>query len=730
MNINELLEMMMEKRASDLFVTAGKPPFLRKDTKIIRLDMESTTRESVEEFRQDVLLPDAEATFANTGSFDAGVTFDSGIRFRINFFLQQGMPGLVARLVPNGSLSFEELSLPPVVANLAAKPRGLLLVVGAAGSGKSTTMAAILNHINANFAKHVVTIEDPIEFVHADAMSLITQREVGADTADFADALRNVVRESPDAIFIGEMRDLETMKTAVSAALTGHLVVSTLHTSSVVQSIERIINHYPDTHREQAAYDLALAIEGVVAQRLVPRADGNGMVPAIEILIATPLAKHLIATRSFTELEDVVKRGQEEGMRTFSRALADMAKEGLITIEEGAKAATNSDEFMLLVQGMESGIETFRNDADVETEGVGLSMKRLLHTAVANGASDLLLTANCRPSLRLNGLLTPLDIEEMTPAETKRLLFGVLNSRQREQFEEEREIDFALSVNINRDKDGKTSEPIPYRFRVNGFFQRGNVSVAVRVIPKTVPPPDALGLPHALLQMADAKQGMILVTGPTGHGKSTTLASIVNRINESRACHIITVEDPIEYVHPNKKSVVEQREVYSDTHSFSAALKYVLRQDPDVILVGEMRDTETIAAALTAAETGHLVLATLHTNDAAQSIDRIIDSFPAHQQSQIRIQLAGSLLGIISQRLLPHRNGKDRVAVFEVLVNNHAVKNIIREGKTHLAASIMETGKKDGMITQEKAVGELFKRNLISRAEAKKYIHDSSSRSL
>ncbi|MCK5845050.1 MAG: PilT/PilU family type 4a pilus ATPase [Victivallales bacterium] len=730
MKINELLELMMRERVSDLLVTAGKPPCVRKDTKILRLDLEVCSREEVEEFRRDMLLPDAEAAFSATGSFDAGVTFDSGVRFRINFFLQQGMPGHVARLVPNGSLSFKELLLPPIVAELAEKPRGLVLVVGAAGSGKSTTMAAILNHINANFAKHVVTIEDPIEFVHSDNLSLITQREVGADTANFADALRNVVRESPDAIFIGEMRDLETMKTAVSAALTGHLVVSTLHTSSVVQSIERIINHYPDTHREQAAYDLALALEGIIAQRLVPKADGDGMVPAVETLVATPLAKHFISTRSFTELEDVVKRGQEEGMRTFSRALADMAKDGVITVEEGAKAATNSDEFMLLVQGMESGIETFRSDDDSNDGGAGLNMKRLLHTAVANGASDLILTANCRPTLRLNGVLTPLDIEELSPSETKRLLFGVLNSRQREQFEEGREIDFALSVNINRDKSGKTSDPIPYRFRVNGFFQRGNIAIAVRVIPKTVPPPAELGLPFALLEMADAKQGMILVTGPTGHGKSTTLASIVNRINESRACHIITVEDPIEYVHPNKKSVVEQREVYSDTHSFSSALKYVLRQDPDVILVGEMRDTETIAAALTAAETGHLVLATLHTNDAAQSIDRIIDSFPAHQQSQIRIQLAGSLLGIISQRLLPHRNGKDRVAVFEVMVNNHAVKNIIREGKTHLAASIMETGTKDGMITQEKAVGELYKRNLITRAEAKKYISETSSRSI
>jgi len=695
MSINELLEMMISERVSDLLVTAGKSPCVRKNTKILHLDLEQCSRESVDDFRRSVLLPEAEKAFETTGSFDAGVTFESGVRFRINFFLQQGMPCLVARLVPNGSLSFEELSLPPVIAEFAERPRGLILVVGAAGSGKSTTMAAILNHINANFAKHIVTIEDPIEFTHTDDKSLITQREVGADTANFADAMRNVVRETPDAIFIGEMRDLETMKTAVSAALTGHLVVSTLHTSGVVQTVERVINHFPDTHREQAAYDLALALEGIIAQRLVPRADGKGMIPAIETLVATPLAKHLIATRNFAELEDVMKNGREEGMRTFSRALADMAKEGVITTEEGAKAATNSEEFMLLVQGMESGIETFRSDDDPNSDAVGLNMKRLLHTAVANGASDLILTAHCRPSLRLNGLLTPLDIKELAPADTKRLLFGVLNSKQRAQFEEEREIDFALSVNINRDKSGKTTEPIPYRFRINGFFQRGNVAIAVRVIPKNVPKPAELGLPFALLEMADSKQGMILVTGPTGHGKSTTLASIVNRINESRACHIITVEDPIEYVHPNKKSVVEQREVYSDTKSFSSALKYVLRQDPDVILVGEMRDTETISAALTAAETGHLVLATLHTNDAAQSIDRIIDSFPAHQQSQIRIQLAGSLLGIISQRLLPHRNGKDRVAVFEVMMNNHAVKNIIREGKTHLAASIMETNAKE-----------------------------------
>jgi len=722
MIIHDLLKDMASEKASDLFITAGKQPYLRKNTRIAKLDLPPFSANEIDNFRKNVLLPESEQEFNDSGSFDAGITFKEGLRFRINFFIQQGLPGFVSRLVPSGNLSFAELMLPDIIATFAEKPRGLILVVGAAGSGKSTTMAAMLNHINANFAKHIVTIEDPIEFVHTENQSLITQREVGADTKSFADALKHVVRESPDAIFIGEMRDIETMKIAISAALTGHLVVSTLHTSNIVQSVERIINHFPDNLRSQAASDLALALEGIVAQRLVPRSDGKpGMIPATEIMSATPLARHIISTRNFVELEDVIKRGYEEGMQTFSRALAEMCKNGLITVENGAKIASNSDEFLLLVQGMESGIETFRHDNDlVNQDAKILNMKRLLHTAIANGASDLLITAGSKPSLRLDGELKPLDTEILTPSDTKRLLFSLLNAKQRETFEEQREIDFALSINISRKKDEKTEKGIPYRFRINGFFQRGNVAIAVRVIPKKIPRPEELGLPKVILDIAKKSQGLILVTGPTGHGKSTTLASMINVVNENRACHIITIEDPIEYVHENKKAVVEQREVYADTLSFSNALKYVLRQDPDVILVGEMRDPETIAAALTAAETGHLVMATLHTNSAAKSIERIIDTFPAHQQNQIRIQLSGSLLGIFSQRLIPRRDGKGRVAAFEVMINTTAVQNIIRENKTHLAPSVIETGAKVGMINMDKALKELYERNIISRAEVKK----------
>ncbi len=729
MRIKSLLRRMLEDKASDLFVTAGKRPSARINTVIKVLeDEEPVSAAEIAEFRKDVLLPKAESVFAENGSYDAGITLEDSLRYRINFLLQQNIPAFVARLVPSGNLDFKGLNLPSLIAKFAESPRGLILVTGAAGSGKSTTMAAILNHINSKYRKHIVTIEDPVEFTHKDRLSLVTQREVGADTASFADALRHVVRESPDAIFIGEMRDLETMQTAITAALTGHLVVSTLHTTDVVQSVERIINHFPDHMREQAANDLSLALCGIVAQRLVPRKDGSGMIPAVEIMSATPLAKHLISMRSYSELEEVIRRGVEEGMQTFSRALADLCKKELIDIENGASFATNRDEFLLLIQGMESGIETFRTIADEEDEiGDGMSMKRLLRSAIANEASDLLISSGNSPSLRIDGDLHPLETDPLTPADTKRLLFSVLNTRQREIFEETREIDFALSVQINRDEDGETSENISYRFRINGFFQRGAVSIAVRVVPKRIPSPGELHLPKSIVSLSDKRHGLILVTGPTGHGKSTTLASLIDRINSKRACHIITVEDPIEYVHGNKKAVVEQREVFADTLSFANALKFVLRQDPDVILVGEMRDPETIAAALTAAETGHLVMTTLHTNDAAQSIDRIIDSFPSHQQNQIRLQLSGTLLGIVSQRLLPRRGGEGRVAAFEVMIGTPAVRALIRESKTHLAISTMETSSKEGMITMERALKNLYAKNIIDRRTAMSLLSTTSN---
>jgi twitching motility protein PilT len=339
-----------------------------------------------------------------------------------------------------------------------------------------------------------------------------------------------------------------------------------------------------------------------------------------------------------------------------------------------------------------------------------LDMKSLFEYAARVNASDLLLTSGSPPIIRMNGDLYPAKKTMLTSTDTKRLVWSLLNETQQEMFERKKELDFSLGVTGN------------LRFRANVYYQKGTVAAAFRLIPRIIPSMESLGLPKILRTMTLRPNGLVLLTGPTGSGKTTTMASMIDIINQTRRCHIIAVEDPIEFLHENKKAIIDQREVYSDTLSFSNALKYVLRQDPDVILVGEMRDQETIAAALTAAETGHLVVATLHTNDAVQAIDRIVDVFPSHQQDQIRVQLAFALIGVIAQQLIPRADGKGRVLAAEVLVKNHAVAAHIREGRMHQTRSAMETGTKEGMITMDACLQELYETSMISYEEISRRI--------
>ncbi len=711
---------MEARKASDLFVAVGKPPRYRIAGEVVPSDAgPPIRREELEAFLDASLPAAARARFIEEKDLDIGFSTAPSVRFRLNLYFEQNQPAMVARQVPLGELTFESLHLPPAVQRLADSPRGLVLITGATGSGKSTTMAAILHHINRNYLRHIVTIEDPIEFVHRDHRSIVSQREIGGDTRDFATALRHALRQSPDVLFIGELRDIETIGTAISAALTGHLVVTTLHTADATQTLERIVNYYPEHLREQVALDLSMALAGITAQRLVPCKDGDGLVPAVEILLMTPLARRLIAQRRLGEIEDLIKAGEAEGMQTFTHALTELVRSGKITVEAGRRAATNPEEFLLDIEGMATGSDTLKGEAAGQ-KSRGFSMKSLLKAAIKNRASDLLLSAGVPPMLRIDGELFEVAGGVLTPEDTRRLLFSVLNQSRRAEFEAEKEIDFALSYETSAsqpEKSGDGAEPpaARRRFRVNGFYQKGYVSCALRVIPDSIPSPKQLGLPAALIRAAERMHGLILVTGPTGHGKTTTLASVIDHINRTHPCHIITVEDPIEYVHESALALVEQREVHADTHSFHNALKYVLRQDPDVIMIGEMRDQETIAAALTAAETGHLVLATLHTNDTVQTIDRIIDVFPPHQQNQVRSQLATALIGVFAQRLLPRKDGKGRVAVFEVMIATTPIRALIRDQRTHQIPSAIETGAKDGMVTFEHALRNLYTQGIVTR---------------
>lgn len=332
---------------------------------------------------------------------------------------------------------------------------------------------------------------------------------------------------------------------------------------------------------------------------------------------------------------------------------------------------------------------------------LALRLKEILEEAARKGASDIHLTVGIPPVFRRNGVLEPQDQwPVLNASDTERLAKEILEQRW-EEFTREKELDLAYSVaGLGR-------------FRVNVYYQRGSVGVAIRLVGKVIRSLEELGLPPVVGELADHQRGLVLVTGPTGSGKTTTLAAMIDRINERRNCHIVTLEDPIEYLHQHKKSIVNQREIGSDSPSFASALRAALRQDPDVILVGEMRDLETIATAITAAETGHLVLATLHTGSAVQSIDRIIDMFPPHQQNQVRMQLADILVGVVTQQLLPRIDGMGRVVAAEILVATPAVRNLIREGKTHQITTIMQTGSRYGMQTMEMALLELCQKGLI-----------------
>lgn len=322
-------------------------------------------------------------------------------------------------------------------------------------------------------------------------------------------------------------------------------------------------------------------------------------------------------------------------------------------------------------------------------------------------ASDLILTVGAPPMLRIDGQLMPLPgIEALQPDEAEMLLKSVLPEDMWKRFEENKEIDFSFNW---RDLA---------RFRGNAFVQRGTFGLAIRAIPFQIPSFSQLGLPPIAAGLTQLPHGLILVTGPTGCGKSTTLASMLAYINENRACHILTIEDPIEYVHPHRKSIVNQREVGDDTHTFANALRSALREDPDVLLVGEMRDLESIRMALTVAETGHLVFATLHTNDTSQALDRIVDVFPAEQQQQIRVQLANSLQAVMYQQLIP-RLGGGRVAAFEVLLANHAVRNLIKEGKSGQIRNVVVTSQKEGMQTLEVAISDLISAGVIDPVAGK-----------
>ncbi len=477
---------------------------------------------------------------------------------------------------------------------------------------------------------------------------------------------------------------------------------------------------------EGVALSKLLLAEGVVGEKDLVAAvaaqvgisfvdfDHVAVNPALDRLVPTELARRHLAVAVDFEGSDLVVAMMDPSDRD---AVTDIERATAWTVRPAIAVRSELSRVVASMYGSEpdarpvdvaevridegAGAST---DTTLDGPPMELHVNDLLERVVDLGGSDLHLTVGIHPSVRVHGDIKPLtEFPVMTGSEIRRMIFAILTQKQRERFENDLELDTSHSV------------PGLGRFRVNVFLQRDAVGSVMRVIPFEVVPFEKLGLPQSVLQFAHLPRGLVLVTGPTGSGKSTTLASMIDIVNVSKPCHIMTVEDPIEFLHNHKKAVVNQREVGEDTYSFAAALKHVLRQDPDVILVGEMRDLETISTALTAAETGHLVFATLHTQDAPQSVDRIIDVFPAHQQQQVRTQLSSALQGVVTQQLVPTRDGRGRAVAAEVLVATPAVRNLIREGKTHQIYSAMQAGGKFGMQTMDMSLASLVKAGRISR---------------
>ena len=427
----------------------------------------------------------------------------------------------------------------------------------------------------------------------------------------------------------------------------------------------------------QGADTLVVAVAGPTG--VSDAADRISELTGMRVSMALTVRSHLLRAIEHLAGDGAVPPGGRSRGDTSSRPKTTPQPPGAVASPHAAKT-----------------LLAYEEDADVDLDEV-------LVRLVEAGGSDLHLTAGAPPAMRVCGDLLRLDeYGVLTPAELQKMIYGVLTQRQREAFENELELDLSYTV------------PGRSRFRVNVFRQRDAIGAVMRVIPFEIKALEDLGVPLSVADFATLPRGFVLVTGPTGSGKSTTLASVIDLINRNRAGHIMTVEDPIEFLHPHKRCIVNQRERGTDTYSFAAALKHALRQDPDVILVGEMRDLETIQVALTAAETGHLVLGTLHTQDAPQSVDRIIDVFPPTQQEQIRVMLAGTLQGVLCQQLLPTADGKGRAVACEVMVATSAIRNLIREGKTHQMYSAIQAGRKYGMVTMDQSLTDLVKAGRVT----------------
>src|SRR5437870_3011418 len=635
--LERLLVQLAQSEGDDLIVAAGKPVFMKKFGRVTSVNPTVLDEEQV----KALLLPhlSTEQVMALQAMQDVDYSHEvksEGLRFRANIFYQLGGLSGVFRRIRGALPEFEKLGLPPLVQSFGSLKNGLVLVGGPTGSGKSTTLAALIDYINRTSSRHIISLEDPIEVIHKCKQSLVNQREVGTHTNSFAAALRSTLREDPNVILVGEMRDLPTIEFTVVAAETGHLVFGTVHTVSAATTVDRIVAAFPPGQQQQVRSTLADSLRAVVCQYLMKEKSGAGRVLEVELMVNNEAVSNLIRKGKAFQLPSVLSTSREQGMQMMDTDLLRLVKENRISAADAYVKAVSKKDFEAFVEEEEKAAQ--QADLVYSIEGVA-------------------------------------------------------------------------------------------RFRVNIFVQSQGLGAVFRVIPNKVPTLEELRLTPAVKRLTMLANGLVLVTGPTGSGKSTTLAAMVDEINKSSQRHLISIEDPIEFLHKPIKSAITQRQVGKHAESFSSALRSALRESPDVLVVGEMRDLETIQLAISAAETGVLVIGTLHSNSASKAIDRIMDVIPEESRDQVRSTLSVLLRGVISQHLAKHASGEGRVAVMEVLVQSYAVSNLIRENKVFQIDGYLDTASYDGsgMQSLDACLFKLLKQGEVTLDEALKLANQPES---
>jgi len=630
-------------------------------------------------------------------------------------------------------------------------PFGMVLIGGPTGSGKTTTLYASVNQLNRTEC-NILTIEDPIEY----HLSGINQFQVNPKSdVSFANSLRAFMRLDPDVILVGEIRDTETAKIATQAALTGHLVLSSVHANDAVGIMFRLLDLGVEP------FLICSALAGTVAQRIVRRTC-----PSCRAPYEAPVEEKMAYQEEMGELPDQFYKGKgcnlcngtgylgqcgvfelftltDEVKRLFlsgstaSQIRAQAIRDGMVPLKHDAMLKVKQDITIvpevlrnvfstdeqyvrqqvggtpdidsgtLITTNHEEATSMARSQSpESKSESAYIKVEKLLKLMVDKHASDLHLKVSSPPVLRIDGaLVTQDDLPPLTVPDIESAFKQVTTEDQRIAFAGERYLDLAYSI------------PGLARFRLNTLQQRGTLSLAFRLIPFTIPSIDELELPQICKELVMKPRGLILVTGPAGSGKSTTLAAMISHLNENEKRNVISIEDPIEFLYPDKKCLISQLELGDDTKSFAAALKHALRHDPNVIVIGEMRDLDTISTAMTAAETGHLILGTLHTIDAVQSVDRLIDMFPDGQQRQVRLQLSHVIEAVLSQRLVTRIEG-GQMAAFEIMIANNVITRLIREDQAFEIPANIEMSVREGMQTLDQALADLVRRNIITTEEA------------